>query len=194
VTLYGQLPLKTNNVLFAPEIQIHQINNYVYYDTAALPRQLSQGFRLYRIGATTDIQLNRWNFQARSYFTVNENGDVIRIPKLFASGQVTFDFVYAKVLFIQLGMSAVYRSSYLADAYMPITQQFHLQNTSTLQARAVVDAFANVRIKRVRLFFKMSYLNQGSANGLFPEGYYITPGYIGAGRAFSFGVNWPLFD
>lgn len=194
VTMYGQLPLKTASAVFTPEIQIHQINNFVYYDTIALPRQLNEGFRLYRIGATTDIQLNRWNFQARGFVTLNENGEVIRIPKFFGSGQVTFDFVYAKVLFIQLGMSAIYRSAYLADAYMPLTQQFHLQNTSTLQARAVVDAFANVRIKRVRLFFKMSYLNQGSADGLFPQGYYITPGYIGAGRAFSFGVNWPLFD
>ena len=198
-TVYGSLPVKTKKSEFTPEIQIHQINNYVYYDTAAIARQFSNlsGFRLYRIGATTDIQLNQWNFSGRGYITLNDEESVLRIPKFFGNAQVTFDFLYSKVLFVQLGLSAIYRSSYLADAYMPVTQQFHLQNDMKLQSRVVVDAFANFRISRVRLFFKLSYLNKkfgiGKANVL-PNGYYISPGYLGMTRALSFGVNWPLFD
>ncbi len=194
LTIYGSLPVKTKKAEFTPEIQIHQINNFVYYDTSAIPRQLNSGFRLFRVGATTDIQLKRWNFVARAYMTLNDNEDVLRIPKFFGSGQVTFDFLYSKVLFVQMGLSAIYRSSYLADAYMPVTQQFHLQNNLTLQQRAVADVFANIRISRVRMFFKMAYVNQGGGLGLFAKGYYITPGYLGLARAFSFGVNWPLFD
>jgi len=93
-----------------------------------------------------------------------------------------------------LGLAARYRSSYYADAYMPVTQQFHRQNTSPTDGRVVTDGFAIIRIKRVRLFFQMSYLNMGGKYKLFPEGYYITPTYLGQGRAFSFGITWPLFD
>jgi hypothetical protein len=193
-TIYASLPLKTKKVEFIPEIQIHQINDYIYYDTAAVPRQLNAGFRLLRIGFNSGIHLNKWNFTAMSFLTLNDNKDVIRIPTVFASGEVTYDFVYAKVLYIQLGLAARYRSSYLADAYMPVTQQFHLQNNTRLDENVVVDGFANVRIKRVRLFFKMSYLNQGGQFGLFPKGYYVTPDYLGLARAFSFGINWPMFD
>ncbi|WP_353718269.1 putative porin [Dyadobacter sp. 676] len=193
-TIFASLVLKTKKIEFVPEAQIHQINDYIYYDTAAVPRQLNSGFRLFRVGFNSGIHLNRWNFTTMGYLTVNDNKDVMRIPTVFASGEVTFDFVYAKVLFIQLGLAARYRSSYLADAYMPVTQQFHLQNDTRLDQNVVVDGFANVRIKRVRLFFKMSYLNQGGNFGLFPKGYYVTPGYLGLARAFSFGINWPLFD
>lgn len=193
-TIFASLVLKTKKIEFVPEAQIHQINDYIYYDTAAVPRQLNAGFRLLRVGFNSGIHLNRWNFTTMGYLTLNDNKDVMRIPTVFASGEVTFDFVYAKVLFIQLGLAARYRSSYLADAYMPITQQFHLQNNTRLNENVVVDGFANVRIKRVRLFFKMSYLNQGGSFGLFPKGYYVTPDYLGLARSFSFGINWPLFD
>ncbi|KQS34353.1 hypothetical protein ASG33_07690 [Dyadobacter sp. Leaf189] len=193
-TIYASLPLKTKKIEFVPEIQIHQINDYIYYDTLAMPRQLNSGFRLLRLGFNSGIHLGRWNFAAMSFLTLNDNTDVLRVPSVFASGEVTFDFTYAKVLFIQLGLAARYRSAYLADAYMPVTQQFHLQNGDRLNQNSVVDAFANVRIKRVRLFFKMAYLNQGGSLGLFPEGYFVTPTYLGLARAFSFGVNWPLFD
>ncbi|WP_031529234.1 putative porin [Dyadobacter crusticola] len=193
-TIYASLPLKTKKIEFVPEIQIHQINDYIYYDTLAMPRQLNSGFRLLRLGFNSGVHLGRWNFAAMSYLTLNDNTDVLRIPSLFASGEVTFDFTYAKVLFIQLGLAARYRSAYLADAYMPVTQQFHLQNRDRLNQNSVIDAFANVRIKRVRLFFKMAYLNQGGSLGLFPEGYFVTPTYLGLARAFSFGINWPMFD
>ncbi|NIJ53017.1 putative porin [Dyadobacter arcticus] len=193
-TIYASLPLKTEKVEFVPEIQIHQVNDYIYYDTAAVPRQLNAGFRLLRVGFNSGIHLKRWNFTAMGYLTLNDNKDVIRVPTAFASGEVTFDFVYAKVLFVQLGLAARYRSAYLADAYMPVTQQFHLQNETRLDQNVVVDVFGNVRIKRVRLFFKMAYLNQGGQFKLFPKGYYVTPGYLGLARAFSFGINWPMFD
>ncbi|TLU99507.1 putative porin [Dyadobacter luticola] len=193
-TIYASLPLKTKRIDFVPEIQIHQVNDYIYYDTAAIPRQLNGGFRLLRIGFTSEIRLNKWNFAAMGYLTANDGNDVLRVPTLFGSGQASYDFVYAKVLFIQIGLAARYRSGYLADAYMPVTQQFHLQNDTRLPQNMVVDAFANVRLKRVRFFFKMSYLNQGGSLGLFPKGYYVTPGYLGLARAFSFGINWPMFD
>ncbi|WP_229248696.1 putative porin [Dyadobacter sandarakinus] len=193
-TVYASLALKTKKINFVPEIQVHQVNDYIYYDTAAVPRQLNAGFRILRVGFNSNIRLNRWNFTTMGYMTLNDNKDVIRIPTYFASSEISFDFVYAKVLFIQLGLAGRYRSSYLADAYMPVTQQFHLQDNTRLPGNVVVDAFANIRITRVRMFFKMAYLNQGGQFGVFPEGYYVTPGYLGLARAFSFGINWPLFD
>ncbi|TDE18142.1 hypothetical protein E0F88_00925 [Dyadobacter psychrotolerans] len=194
LTLYASLPLKTKRIDFTPEAQIHQIVDYIYYDTLALPTQFDPRFGIYRIGATTASHFKRWNFAGMAYFSGTDNSDIFKVPNIFASGEVTFDFIYAKVLYIQLGIAARYRSTYYADAYMPITQQFYRQNTSQIQGRVVTDAFANVRIKRVRLFFQMSYLNMGGGGNIFPAGYYVTPGYLGQARAFSFGIHWPLFD
>ena len=193
-TAYAFLPLKTKRIDFTPEAQIHQVVDYIYYDTLAAPTQFNGRFGIYRIGATASTKMKRFNFSGMGYFTGTDNTNVIKIPSYFVSGEVTFDFTYAKVLFIQLGLAAKYRSTYYADAYMPVTQQFHRQNSMRLQGRVVTDAFANIRIKRVRLFVQMSYINMGGGGNIFPEGYYITPNYLGLGRALSFGVTWPLFD
>ncbi|GLU52037.1 putative porin [Dyadobacter frigoris] len=190
-TIYGSLPLKTRNIQLTPEVQYNLVNNYVYYDTASIPRQLGSVFNLLKLGTTANIHMNRWNLSGMAYYTINSNEDIIRIPKYFASGQITFDFTYAKVLFVQVGFSAMYRSSYFADAYMPITQQFHLQDSFEVKQYVVADLFANIRIKRIRLAFKMAHVNQGIGG---PKGYYQTPGYLGMRRAFSFGINWPMFD
>jgi hypothetical protein len=189
-TLYGSIPLRTRRLVFEPEVQYHLLTNYVYYDTTARPRQLNGSFSLLRLGTNLRWNVNRWNAAALAYYTLNSNPDVLRIPSLFASAQLTFDFVYAKVLFVQLGAAVHYKSSYLADAYMPLTQQFYLQNNFVVDRYAVADVFANLRIRRVRLLLKMSHVNEG----LGTPGYFITPGYLGLRRTFSFGLNWPLFD
>ncbi len=189
-TIYGSLPIKTKNLNFEPQLQYHLISNYVYYDTAAVARQFSGSFSLLRIGAKFDWQKNKFNLRGEGYYTINSNTDIIRIPAMFASAELTYDFIYAKVLYVQVGVSASYRSSYLADAYMPVTQQFHLQNNFLVNRYAVADAFATLRINRVRLLLKMSHINEGLGVG----GYYTTPRYLGLQRTFSFGVFWPLFD
>ena len=73
---------------------------------------------------------------------------------------------------------------------MPVTQQFYLQNNFLVDRYLVADAFASLRVKRVRILLKMSHINEG-LGGL---GYYVTPRYLGMQRAFSFGIYWPLFD
>ncbi|PWJ57322.1 putative beta-barrel porin [Dyadobacter jejuensis] len=196
-TIYGSIPIKTERVHFEPEMQYHLIRQHMYYDQEAAPQQYGGTINLFRIGATADIQLNRWNLSARTYYTLNDTKSIIRNPDFYASGQVTFDFVYYQALYVQLGLSANYRSSYSAYAYMPLTQQFHLPNGlySEQQTREyfVTDAFANLRIKRVRLFLKYSYLNM-DLWGLFPAGSYQSPGYLDIPRSFSFGIVWPMFD
>ncbi|WP_025764547.1 putative porin [Dyadobacter tibetensis] len=196
-TIYGSIPIKTEKINFTPEIQYHLIRQHMYYDAQATPQQYGGTINLFRIGATADIQLNKWTLAARTYYTLNDTKSIIRNPDFYASGQVSFDFTYYNALYIQLGLSATYRSAYEAYAYMPVTQQFHLPNGLYAQQQTrdyfTSEAFANVRIKRVRLFFKYSYLNM-DLYGLFPKGNYQSPGYLDIPRSFSFGIVWPMFD
>jgi hypothetical protein len=189
-TIFGSLSIKTPTVEFVPEVQYHLVSRYTYYDTAAVARQFNGSFSLLRLGGTINWRKNKFNLQGQGYYTVSSNSEIIRIPSVFASAQLTYDLIYAKVLYVQLGLAGHYRSSYLADAYMPLTQQFHLQNGFIADRYIVADAFASLRIDRVRLLLKMSHINEGIGS----LGYYITPRYLGLKRTFSFGVYWPLFD
>jgi hypothetical protein len=110
-----------------------------------------------------------------------------------ANFRATFDFVYYKVLFLQLGAEIHYKSTYYADAYMPLTQQFHLQNSIKTEGVVYTEFFVNARINRVRLFLKMANSGQGFQGPLNP-GYFSSPLYPVVGRSLGFGINWPLFD
>lgn len=192
VSFTGALPVKVGKVSLTPDFQWHQLINYLYYDEDARPAQHDGTFSLMRIGLDTEISLRRWRFRTLAYYNEGFDNRIIRIPRLFLSGEVSFLFTYAKELDIQLGLAGNYTSSYYADAYMPMTQQFHIQNKLAVGNYPVVDAFANLRIKRVLLLLKYSHLNhRWLSNG---EGYFLTPGYMGLQPAFSFGVRWPLFD
>lgn len=189
-TISGSIPIKTKGIELVPEVQYHLVSNYVYYDTAAVASQLNSSFSLLRLGTTLRWEGEKFGFRGQGYYTINSNSRILRIPALFVSAEVTYDFLYAKALFVQIGIAAHYRSSYLADAYMPLTQQFYLQNNFLVDRYLVADAFASLRVKRVRILLKMSHINEG-LGGL---GYYVTPRYLGMQRAFSFGIYWPLFD
>lgn len=192
ISFTGALPVRAGNISVTPDFQWHQLVNYLYYDENAMPTQDDGTFSLMRVGVDADLTLNRWHFRALGYYNEGFDNRIIRIPRFFFSGEVSFDFTYAKALDIQLGLAGNYTSSYYADAYMPITQQFHIQNKLEVGNYPVIDVFANLRLKRALLLLKYSHLNQRwLANG---EGYFLTPGYMGLKRAFSFGVRWPLFD
>ena len=73
---------------------------------------------------------------------------------------------------------------------MPVTQQFHLQNSFTTKTYPVFDLFVNADIKTMNVFVKMAHANYD----LWEPGYYETPGYPGLRRSFTFGLKWMFFD
>ncbi|WP_345246513.1 putative porin [Nibrella saemangeumensis] len=187
---YGMLNLRLKKWRFQPALDYFLLNNYIYFDTHAAPRQFTGAFSVLRTGLGAQYRTGKFQALSQAYYTLVSRGDLLRAPKFFLNARIAYDFLYAKVLFIQTGVELHYKSRYFADAYMPVSQQFHLQNDQQVEGYLLADVFANLRINRVRLFVKMSHANQG----LFVPGYYVAPGYLQMRRTFGFGVHWYLFD
>jgi len=92
---------------------------------------------------------------------------------------------------VQLGLEGRYRSDNFAEAYMPATQQFHLQDNFNVYAYPVVDVFLNFRINRTRVLFRYNHLNSGMME---QAGYFLTPGYTGLKSTLDLGITWAFFD
>lgn len=193
-TIYGQINVNTKSVRLSPRLDYHLINNYFYYDTAAVARQFTSAFSVVRVGGDAEWRPGKFQFLSQTYYTLVSNAAVLRIPRFFANFRASFDFVYAKVLYLQVGAEIHYKSTYFADTYMPLTQQFHLQNRLKTEGVVYTELFLNARINRVRLFVKMANAAQGTYQGALNVGYFSTPFYPVVGRSLGFGVNWPLFD
>ena len=189
--LFGQVQFSTKKVKLVPRLDYHLLNNFIYYDSLAQPRQLLSPFSVLRLSGLAEWKPGkRWQFVTQLHYTAVSNKDVLRIPSFMANFRGSFDFIYSKALEVQVGIDLHYKSAYFADAYMPLTQQFYLQNRLQTEGYLLAEAFANLRIKRVQLFLKAAHANQG----ILTPGYFQTPFYPFVGRSIGFGVNWPLFD
>jgi hypothetical protein len=90
----------------------------------------------------------------------------------------------------QFGVQVYTPSDYQADAYMPVTQQFYLQNDFIVRRYPVAEVFITADIKNLNVFLKMANV----AQDLTAKGYFMTPYYPANQRSFIFGIKWMFFD
>ncbi|WP_138990791.1 putative porin [Larkinella sp. C7] len=187
---YGQLNLKLGKLILSPGMDYYLLTNYIYFDTAAVPQQLSDAFSILQTSLGWQFRAGKFTMAGQGYYTLVSNDDVLRIPTLLANARFEYNFLLFKKLYVLAGVQFHYKSAYFADQYMPLTQQYHLQNETKLGDYIMAEPYANLRINRVRLFLKMAHANQG----LFDQTYYSAPYFRTINRSFSFGVHWLLFD
>ena len=187
---YGRLNLRYKQLRIEPGLDYTLLTNYTYFDTAAVARQDPGSFSVLRTGLGYHLPFGKFLLAGQAYYTVQSRADVLRTPPFFVNARLQYEFLYAKVLYIQAGIDLHYKSSYYADAYMPLTQQFFLQNRQKVEGYVLADLYANLRINRTRLFVKLTHANQG----VFAPGYFVAPDFLQVRRGFAFGVDWYLFD
>lgn len=187
---FGKFNLRYKNSRLEPMLDYYLLSNYIYFDEKAAPQQVDGSFSVLRTGLGYQLQLGKFLVAGQGYYTVQSRTDVLRTPPFFINTRLQYEFLYAKVLYIQAGIDLHYKSSYFADAYMPVTQQFYLQNRQAVEGAVLADVYANLRVNRTRLFVKLTHANQG----VFQPGYFVAPDFLQMRRGFAFGVDWYLFD
>ncbi|WP_405511384.1 putative porin [Spirosoma sp. KNUC1025] len=187
---FAKLNLRYKQLRLEPNLDYYLLSNYVYYDTAAIARQASGSFSVLRTGLGYHLPFGKFLLAGQALYTVQSRSDILRTPPFFLNARLQYEFLYAKVLYIQAGIDIHYKSPYYADAYMPLTQQFYLQNRQKVEGYVLADLYANLRVNRTRLFVKLTHANQG----LFAPGYFVAPDFLQVRRGFAFGVDWYLFD
>jgi len=188
---HGELNLRYKKISLQPGLDYTLLSNYVYYDTDGVARQDNGSFSVLRTGLGYALQVGKFLTSGQAYYTVQSRSNVLRTPAVFWNGKIQYEFLYAKVLYIQAGVDLHFKSSYFGDAYMPVTQQFYLQNRQKVEGYLMADIYANLRVNRTRLFVKVNHINQGFLQG---PGYFVAPDFLQIRRGFAFGVDWYLFD
>lgn len=188
-TFYGSINYKLKNVVLQPSLEYSLIKNYIYFDTLAKPTQTADLITILKVGTGLNYKKKKFELENEIYFNVKTGPDLIRIPAVFINSRVIYDFKYAKILDLKLGLELHYKSAYYADAYMPVTQQFYLQDKFKVVQGVMADVFLNMKLNRVRLMVKYAQLNN-----IILGDYFVGPNFKGLKGGVSFGVNWPLFD
>lgn len=188
--LQGGLNLQGKQWYFRPSVHLQRIGNYLYFDETAQVKQWTSSLGLFSTQWEAYVRWGRFSTRQVLRATTQSGGDVLPLPGLVSVGNWALDLQYKKLLYVQLGIDHQFVSAYQAPAYQPALQQYHLQKEYTLPAYLQIDAYASIRINRVRVFMKMNHLGQG----IWSKNHYIAYLHTAMPRGMGFGVNWLLFD
>jgi hypothetical protein len=166
---------------------VQQQQNQVYFDTLALPQQYNGTTSIIRLFAQKDLKLGPVHLNNTINYQTTQNTDIIRLPQYYTTHQLYYEAkLFKKALWLQTGFQARYISSFKANAYMPATNQFYLQNKQEYGNYVFVDFFINARIERFSFFLLAAHLNQGYSGA----NYMLCPNYAMPDRSFKAGLTW----
>lgn len=120
--------------------------------------------------------------------------DALPLPALNVFSNLYLTFRYAGVLTVELGTAATYFTKYEAADYVPMINQFAVQQTAAsrveLGNQPFVDIYANLHLKHARFFIMMSNITGGSMSRM----NFLTPHYPMNKSIMHLGVSWNFFN
>lgn len=166
------------------------LNNYIYYDTLAMPQQEGKPISIGQLIATKKFTLGKFHLDNMVVLQqVSES--VLRLPDLFSKHSLYFEGrLFKNVLLARLGFDLRMNTAYFANAYQPLTGQFHLQDRQSINWYPAVDVFLNFKVDRFRAFAKMENLTAYIEDNV----YFTTPFYPQKEAYFRFGIAWIFLD
>jgi hypothetical protein len=144
-----------------------------------------------RLFVQKDLKLGHIHFNNTINYQTTQNTDIIRLPQYYTFHQLYYEGkLFKKALWLQFGVQARYVSAFKANAFMPATDQFYLQDQKEYGNYVFVDVFLNAQIDRFRFFLLASHINQGLSGA----NYMLCPTYAMPDRSLKAGLCWMFFD
>jgi hypothetical protein len=173
---------------------VENVKHYTYFGTSALPEQHSGNIQVLSATLRQDFRLGILHLDSEVALQQSSNQTVLPLPSLsLYSNFYLLAKLAKKVLTVQLGADVRYFSAYEAPAYMPATQQFYLQPEEgrvQIGGYPIVNAYANLHLKRTRIYVMMTHINQGMGG----RNYFMAPHYPINPRQFKIGLSWNFYD
>jgi len=172
-------------------LQATRMSNMVYFDTNAVPNQYNPSFMVYCGGITKDFKFHKFHWTTSEKFQSVANSVPLRLPWLVTENSVYFEsYLFRHALLLRVGVDLYYNPSYYGYAYMPVTDQYYLENSTKLGNYLYVDPFVSFRIRTFRMFVKY----ENSTEGLEPYNYYYALNYPMPDRTLRFGIAWDFWN
>ena len=195
---------KTNTLL---RLAIDEIQNYTYFGmNYALDDQLNRtgltggvfqesgNINVLTAQLTQNFQLGPLNWENVVTYQNSSNTEVLPLPALNVFSNLFLKFKIARVLDVELGSCVTYFTKYEAPDYLPMLNQFAIQQNADsrveLGGYPFVDIYANMQLKRARFFVAMTHVNAGSDSKM----QFLTPHYPMNNRTFRMGISWTFIN
>jgi hypothetical protein len=169
----------------------HILDDLVAYGTDRSPYQSNKVNQLMVLRLQEHFRMRWFHVVLDGAVQFKLSGDDIRVPLALGRGMIYYqNDLFKKKLRLQIGAEVSYSMAYYANNYNPALSEFHIQNERQVGNYPFIDVFLNIRIKKLRAFFKVQHLNAGWLSYT----YYHVPHYPVNDLAWKFGINWAFLD
>lgn len=173
---------------------VENIKNYTYFNQNAVPAQYSGNIQVISAILNQNFRIGIFHLDNEVVWQQSSDETLLPLPKLsLYSNFYILTKLAKKVLTVQVGADVRYFTKYHAPAYTPAIQQFHLQpddDQVEIGGYPIVNIYANIHLKRTRLFAMYSHVNQGMGT----RNSFLVPHYPINPSLFRIGVSWNFYD
>ncbi|MCQ2351840.1 MAG: putative porin, partial [Paludibacteraceae bacterium] len=187
---YGKIGIPNKWVDFEVGAGWQGLKQYIYFDSAAMPAQCNDFIQIISGEAKLNLKVKWFHWENKAVLQYTSKPEVMSLPLVSVYSNLYAAFRVFKVLNIQLGVDCRYNTKYYANAYMPATGQFYVQNKVLCGNYPEMNLYANFKLKKFR-FFVMWY----NFSSLFMEPTYMTtPHYPLNPSMVKIGLSWNFYD
>lgn len=185
------------------EASYTRIHNYTYFglrnnttasseaDSLVTPYQYGGDINYVKIKAHRKFDLWRFSLDNTMMYQQVLDGDEVMHVSPFVTRHSLYyrDYWFHHNLYLQVGFTYNYFSSYYADAYDPVLAEFYVQDFDKLDGFSRLDFFFNAKVRKTRIFFKLENLT----TLLDGNGHYAAPYQPYRDFVIRFGIVWDFF-
>ncbi len=170
----------------------HLVSNYLYFNQQGAAAQTTAAVQVQQFLATGNFRLGHFHLDNTVALQQTSRTDVLRLPTWFSRNSLYYSGkIFKKRLYFDAGTDFRTNAAFSPDAYQPLTNQFHLQDSLSQQPFIWLDLFASFKVQTFRFFFR--YENIGTwwdkKSVLYHTAYHPQP--FGGIR---FGITWRFMD
>ena len=188
---YLTFDLKYSYKSYCIGIKQTTISNLIYFGTDARPTQSEDIFSIREAYLSFYQSMGRFDLEGFASLQKSSNEEVMHLPLLL--GQLKFGYsqpIFHHAATLHPSITVRYFTKYYADAYMPATRTFYLQNEVEIGNFPFIDLSVSLKVKKAHIF--ATYSNIFLLTGNYDA--FIAPHYPMRGSKIFIGINWRLFN
>ena len=170
---------------------LNLLHDYIIFDQQALPTQIHNANLIVDVYANKTFNFWKFHWYTKVAYQYISDKQYVRLPELVGYTSLYFmTDMFSKALTLQIGLDAKMNSNFYGYAYMPATAVFYLQDDQKFGFYPNLGFFVGAKIKRFRVFAKLSNYNSLFMKPTFFSLYRIPDNPF----AFNFGISWEFYN
>lgn len=192
--LFAKLNLEKVNT--SVEGSLYNIDNHVYLDQDLIYKQLSDNVNYFKIKGINHLQFGKINLVSTAqYQKVTKNETYMPLPDFLIRETLYWQGeLFNKKAQLQAGINATYFTKYNGLRYIPVINEFALQDPATMQeigGYPILDIFINFKVQNMRFYIRGEHINASFTKQ--PD-YFAAPNVPYRDFKFQLGLKWNIFS